>query len=72
MLPLIYSQVPAILAAHFVFVGIFKWYFERARHMKEGFLTYLVTFINIFASSIVYVRIVPIEKPSGATALLQL
>ena len=40
--------------------------------MKEGFLTYLVTFINIFASSIVYVRIVPIEKPSGATALLQL
>ena len=62
-------QVPAILAVHFVFVAIFKWHFERARHMTDCFLTKLVTFINIFASSLVFVRIVPIEKPSAGMAL---
>ena len=37
--------------------------------MKDCFLTNLVTFINIFASSLVFVRIVPIEKPSAGVAL---
>ena len=61
--------MPIILSVHFVFVAIFKWHFERARHMKDCFLTNLVTFINIFASSLVFVRIVPIEKPSAGVAL---
>ena len=54
-----------ILVFHFLFVGIFKWFFERARHSKNGLHISIVTFINIFACSIVYVRIVPIEKPLG-------
>ena len=61
--------MPVILSVHFIFVAIFKWHFERARHMKDCFLTNLVTFINIFASSLVFVRIVPIEKPSAGVAL---
>ena len=39
--------------------------------MKDCFLTKLVTFINIFASSLVYVRIVPIEKTSAYYRLVR-
>ena len=56
-------QIPIIIGIHFICVGILKWFFERARLSKQGFLYTLVAFINIFASSFVYVRIVPIEKP---------
>ena len=41
-----------------------KWSFERARH-THGMLAWLVAVVNIFASSLVYVRIVPIEKTSA-------
>jgi len=34
----------------------------RKTCLREGMLTWLVSFVNIFASSLVYVRIVPIEK----------
>jgi len=57
-----YPTIPVILAIHFIFVGVLKWFFERARLSKPGFLSNLVAFINIFASSFVYVRIVSIEK----------
>ncbi len=54
--------IPLFLVFHFVLVFAIKWTFERARHLKGGVLTWLVATVNVFASSLVYVRIVPIEK----------
>ena len=53
--------VPILLAIHFMLVFIIKWTFERARHTK-GFMANTVALLNIFASNMVYVRILPIEK----------
>eukprot|EP00094_Tigriopus_californicus_P001992 TCALIF_01920-PA protein Name:"Similar to ANK2 Ankyrin-2 (Homo sapiens)" AED:0.42 eAED:0.42 QI:11/0.75/0.4/0.8/1/1/5/0/1087 len=53
--------VPILLVTHLIFVFIIKWTFERARH-THGMLAWLVSFVNVVASSLVYVRIVPIEK----------
>ena len=54
-------MVPVLLAAHFAVVFAIKWSFERARH-THGMMAWLVSGVNVFASSLVYVRIVPIEK----------
>lgn len=54
--------IPLFLLFHFSVVFAVKWTFERARHTKGGMLTWLVSSVNVFASSLVYVRIVPIEK----------
>ncbi len=54
--------IPLFLLFHFAAVFAIKWTFERARHTKGGVLTWLVSSVNVFASSLVYVRIVPIEK----------
>ena len=54
-------MVPILLTAHFAVVFAIKWSFERARH-THGMMSWLVALINVFASSLVYVRIVPIEK----------
>ncbi len=59
-----FPAVPILLAIHFSAVFAIKWSFERARH-THGMLAWLVSFVNIFASSLVYVRIVPIEKSSA-------
>ena len=56
--------IPLFLIFHFAAVFAIKWTFERARHHKGGLLTWLVSSVNVFASSLVYVRIVPIEKQS--------
>ena len=40
---------------------LLKWTFERARH-TQGKMALLVAVLNVFASSLVYVRIVPIDK----------
>lgn len=56
-----FPVVPILLATHLIFVFIIKWTFERARH-THGMLAWLVSFVNVVASSLVYVRIVPIEK----------
>ena len=53
--------VPILLGIHFMIVGLLKWTFERARH-TQGKMAQLVALVNVFASSLVYVRIVPIEK----------
>ena len=63
---IVFTQIPVIIVVHFLCVGILKWIFERARVTKRSFLYNLVGFINIFASSFVYVRIVPIEKPDAS------
>ena len=54
-------NVPILLAIHFIIVFIIKWMFERARHTK-GVLALLVSILNVAASSLVFVRIVPIKK----------
>lgn len=56
-----YPIMPMLLLSHFVVVFVIKWTFERARHIK-GLMSWLVSFVNVFASSLVFVRIVPIEK----------
>jgi hypothetical protein len=53
--------VPILLGIHFVLVFILKWTFERARH-THGMMALLVAVLNVFASSLVYVRIVPIGR----------
>ena len=53
--------VPILLTIHFIIVFILKWTFERARH-TQGKMALLVAILNVFASSLVYVRIVPIDK----------
>ncbi len=53
--------MPILLLVHFCIVMAIKLTFERARNSR-GMLSWLVFFINVFASSLVFVRIVPIEK----------
>ena len=53
--------VPILLLIHFIIVFLLKWTFERARH-TQGKMALLVAVLNVFASSLVYVRIVPIDK----------
>ncbi len=53
--------VPILLSIHFLMVFILKWSFERARH-THGMMALLVAVLNVFASSLVYVRIVPIGR----------
>lgn len=53
--------VPILLGIHFALVFGLKWTFERARH-THGMMALLVAILNIFASSLVYVRILPIDK----------
>ena len=54
--------IPIFLASHFAIVFAIKWTFERTRH-SGGMMSWLVSLINIFASSLVFVRIVPIDRP---------
>jgi hypothetical protein len=56
--------VPIMLSIHFAAVFVIKWSFERTRH-TQGMLSWLVSVVNIFASSLVYVRIVPIEMTNA-------
>eukprot|EP00095_Tigriopus_kingsejongensis_P004696 maker-scaffold276_size226481-snap-gene-0.17 protein:Tk04696 transcript:maker-scaffold276_size226481-snap-gene-0.17-mRNA-1 annotation:"hypothetical protein" len=56
-----YPIVPILLVCHLSVVFIIKWTFERARH-TQGMLAWLVSLVNVVASSLVYVRIVPIDK----------
>lgn len=53
--------VPLLLGLHFLLVFGLKWTLERARH-THGRMALLVAILNIFASSLVYVRILPIDK----------
>ena len=50
-----------IFSIHFALVFVLKWTFERARH-THGMMALMVAILNIFASSLVYVRILPLDK----------
>ena len=53
--------MPTLLGVHLSLVTFFKLVFERTLHSR-GMAARLVTAVNICASTIVYVRIVPIER----------
>lgn len=50
-----------MVAGHLLVVYVIKFTFERARH-THGMLAWLVAIVNVIASSLVYVRIMPIRK----------
>jgi len=56
-----FTGFPFLLLIHTTIVLIIKMSFERTLKTK-GFLAPLVAIVNILASSLVYVRIVPIER----------
>ena len=57
--------VPILLCLHFIAVFILKWTFERVRH-TQGMMALFVAILNIFASSLVYIRVLPIDKDINA------
>ena len=58
---MVYLPMLTFSSIHFALVFVLKWTFERARH-THGMMAMMVAILNIFASSLVYVRILPIDK----------